>query len=786
MLDTIHTRRRGAQDFEAYYDHACSMQNTAPWPAIKVNLPKGRLDFNGDRLRVTDWQPILSAIAINKHLHHIAISSSYQTGYADGELVKGFYKSPVQNKTPAIRSKDLTLKLCRALRDCLASSPSLKSLELRGLPLRERDLLTLAKGLVKSNSLDCLSLTNCPIADEGLEAICQCVKYSSSIKTVDFSGCNLTWRGAQHVANIIKHQASHRHSTAWAESLRYRQPEFEGMEGLRRVTLNRNTLIGDRGAEALAKELSEDLWLKAVDLQKCGLSNEGARCLLKALKTNSTLCVLDIRSNPLVDKPLVKNVIEKVLVNADGLGSEQYAWIKPPEHKETEKPPAVQRRRVLLSTRPHRGKLSFRIGNRRGSSLIGRQNVGTSALRQRGIPWRTAARARVPRGLPRDAVTHQSYQGAAYVKVTMEMDSEEEEEEDDEKGNLRPPRCPLERTTKKLTRLKVALEDCRVRLSEEHRARVQAENKVREFELENALLRSTNLSLTEALEAPASEAAGSSFLDDEVVLESIEGSFSKFHAFLDLLKDAGLGQLATIAGINQSDFEPLGRPQSSPSAVGRPLLGAGSVAGAGDQEALDKVDDMRSLSPAPPALQGNTFSSGAPTYTKEVLPDLPPQEVPLLQPRSPVMDPCLEKDQRKRSQQEEPVLSSSERSFRSNKSHGNGFHAKRSHASGSRGDVSNSHRHSHGNSYHSNGSHDCSFNYSNGSRAYSSALSNSSRGNSCRDDESLRSSLSDLMEKAGSNGISQAGSESKGYAGFETLEQLGSVGSVGVASDDGF
>lgn len=39
-----------------------------------------------------------------------------------------------------------------------------------------------------------------------------------------------------------------------------------------------------------------------MDLQRCGLSNEGVRRLLEALKNNSTLCVLDIRSNPLVGK----------------------------------------------------------------------------------------------------------------------------------------------------------------------------------------------------------------------------------------------------------------------------------------------------------------------------------------------------------------------------------------------------------------------------------------------------------------------------------------------------
>lgn len=46
-----------------------------------------------------------------------------------------------------------------------------------------------------------------------------------------------------------------------------------------------------------------------MDLQKCGLSNEGAQRLLEALKTNSTLHVLDIRNNALIGKkkPLFKS-----------------------------------------------------------------------------------------------------------------------------------------------------------------------------------------------------------------------------------------------------------------------------------------------------------------------------------------------------------------------------------------------------------------------------------------------------------------------------------------------
>ena len=62
-----------------------------------------------------------------------------------------------------------------------------------------------------------------------------------------------------------------------------------------------------------------------------------------------------------------------------------------------------------------------------------------------------------------------------------------------------------------------------------------------QFEMENARLRDANLSLSEVLSATGSRSAppAVSVLEDEAVLESIENSFNKFNAFLDLLQDAG-------------------------------------------------------------------------------------------------------------------------------------------------------------------------------------------------------------------------------------------------------
>ncbi|XP_033474863.2 centrosomal protein of 78 kDa [Epinephelus lanceolatus] len=796
VQDSAHIWQRGAQDFMAYYDFACARQESVPLPAVKMNLDKGMLDFNGDRVKLTDWPPILSSISINKHLHHIAISSTYQASLASGDADRRYFKSSLRKRIPAIRSKDMTFKLCKALRECLTVSPNLKTMQLNGLPLRERDLITLTKGFAKSVSLENLSLANCPISDEGLEIICQSVKYSTSIRTVDFTGCNLTWRGAEHMANIIKHQGMQRHGTAWAESLRYRQPQFEGMGGLRRVTLNCNTLIGDRGAAALAHELTEDLWVKAVDLQRCGLSNEGARRLLEALKTNSALCVLDIRSNPLVDKVLIKTILEKVLMNADGQSPEYY-WIKPAASEPQRA--SGPKRRALPST--VRGKTTFRIAPRKGSSPSG-QSSGVAQTqkpysRSSCVPWRAAARAGRQRGMPPGVcVIDQSFEGAATVKVTVESESEQEEGEEEEEVVVeveqRPSSLSLQDriTERQFKHIQMELKECRLRLAEERRARLKAESRLMEFELENARLRGTNLSLSEALAATGSASAPPALgaLEDEAVLESIESSFTKFHAFLDLLKDAGLGQLASMAGIDKSDFHPLGRPQLS-STVGPYLDGAASLTGGQYQDVWAKTDasslvKVGSVLPAPPDRPVDPTTPRSSSSVKEFLREDRPLDMTFNRASGPAGDPGVvgEEEPDKYSKPETQHDSGSEKFFKV--SFNKTFQTQSSHPKSN----SNSHR--------SNGSHGYSFNNSY-ANSHASQSCNGSHGGS-----SVRSSVSDIISDkaeslrsvrsrnkgegrlvtAGQSG--SEGLERRAYPGRETLEQIRSLGSLGRQSDD--
>lgn len=225
-------------------------------------------------------------------------------------------------KPPAIRNKEKTIKLCKSIRDCLIISPSLQRLEIQGIPLAQKEICILAKGLKANKTLKILSLEECEIGDDGLMIITRSIKGACNLNRVNFSSCNLTSVGAQILATLIKYQALKRHDEAWKDSLRYGRPELDSMFGLRRITINNNPMMGDKAAEHLAEAFKGDLWLKALDMQDCGITTEGATYLLSGLKFNAMLHVLDVRLNPKIDRDMLQKIMEQVMINSNGKDTE--------------------------------------------------------------------------------------------------------------------------------------------------------------------------------------------------------------------------------------------------------------------------------------------------------------------------------------------------------------------------------------------------------------------------------------------------------------------------------
>ncbi|KAK5870994.1 hypothetical protein PBY51_003897 [Eleginops maclovinus] len=356
----------------------------------------------------------------------------------------------------------------------------------------------------------------------------------------------------------------------------------------------------------------------------------------------------------------------------------------------------------------------------------------------------------------------------------METDSEEddyEEAEDEEvvvEVEQRPsaPHLQDRITERKFNHLQMELKECRLRLAEERRARLRAESRLMEFELDNARLRDTNLSLSAALAATgsASAPAALSALEDEAVLESIESSFTKFHAFLDLLKDAGLGQLASMAGIDKSDFHPPGRPQLSST------LGRGEYGDCQEKTDAPSLVDVR-IPPAPHVTLPEITGLRSPSSVREFLREDRLQDVVSHQASEPAEDPGFREEEEPDhfSKPDTQHDSGSEHSFRSQKSFDGVSFGK---------PFQSSHPKSNSNSHRSNGSH-----------GYSYAQSHSFHSNGSHGGLSVRSSVSDIIsDKADSVELVRSGKRGEGRllsAGDSGSEwKVRALGRLGGPSDD--
>ncbi|KAK3733946.1 hypothetical protein QZH41_010766, partial [Actinostola sp. cb2023] len=424
MIETVKLRLRNATDFGFYYENLCALQNSCPLGTITANLDEHFIDCNSDRTRVNDWTPIWNALKINKSLKRIAFRSYWQqTLFPENELSEQRLMA-LKKKAPPIRSKDTTYKLCRSLKECLCVTESLTCLVLQGISLREKDLSSLVKGITKNQTLEQISLEFCQIGDKGLEVLSNAIKGSRSIMSVNFTGCSLSWRGAETLAKIIKFQATRRHTVAWQDSLRYRRPDLDRMSGLRRITVCKNPLIGDKGVEFIAEALKDDLWVKALDLQQCGISTAGALAFQSVLKFNTNITVLDLRLNPLIDRHVMSALMEQIIINSDEQEPE-YPWIvieepKPGRIRPLKKGVKTSRPRTVSTAYGRKTTRSGSQGPRSRTASVGSPVVRTTKKPGTGfVPWRTAARVGKNRHkLDRKAEEyHQPYKAKTKKKI---------------------------------------------------------------------------------------------------------------------------------------------------------------------------------------------------------------------------------------------------------------------------------------------------------------------------------------------------------------------------------
>lgn len=539
---SVKTRHRAMYDFEGCYEQLCSLQGSVPLQIVKAHIKDGVIDINGDKIRMLDWAPVLDSIKVNKNLRYMAIKSFFQFSASNSSKKTHYFK----RKTPAICSKDVTQWLATSLRSCLMISPALRCLDLQGVPLRERDVSILCNGIEKNGSLSFLSFNYCQIGDKGVQIFCRAVRSHPSLSHVSLSGCNITKNGAAAIAKLIKHQSVLRHGEAWVDSLRYRTPNLNCMGGIRRISLNCNPMIGDDGIEAFNDALRDDLWVKALDFQLCGLSTKGALSLLETMHYNHTVVVLDLRQNPMIDSTTLRTLLGRVLMNASGSDEVDYPWVKaeaPKDPYNTRKyrPPKASNRNFA------RKCVAKQLKSSSFENLSTKSRSKTPAKYKSSLAWQTTVKSCDFSSIADESKANLTIlPHSDHLSSSGDIQSRFEADPINDTSLLDDSHLTLNQSLAFIKQLKIELINSQRKLKAALSSEKSLNAKILTLEVENARLKKD-------LAASFEQSKYRSQLEDETFLDSIEQSFNKFHDFLNKLHSVGLGSLAKEAGFSK-DF----------------------------------------------------------------------------------------------------------------------------------------------------------------------------------------------------------------------------------------
>ncbi|CAL1295323.1 unnamed protein product [Larinioides sclopetarius] len=298
-------------DFWTHYSYLCLKSKVCPLKSVIKNLKGKELCFPVENIRREHWPFLLSALSVDQSLTKVWFWSNFPIAEYKEMSEKKKKKNNLFFPIPyGCTAKNIT-DICKCVSHLLKNSKALKVLMVEYLFLRNDDIQNLTEGLKNSN-IDKFSLAGCQLQDEYVETLYRGLQ-SSTVSWIDFSMCGLSISGLTFICDLIKAHHRKRSNDMFPETLRYRLPILDDMKGLRRVSLNNND-FGDEGVEILMDSLQEDMWMKALDLQKCSIENEGARSILKILRSNVGLQLLDLRQNK-IDTTLIDRIALQLSLN---------------------------------------------------------------------------------------------------------------------------------------------------------------------------------------------------------------------------------------------------------------------------------------------------------------------------------------------------------------------------------------------------------------------------------------------------------------------------------------
>lgn len=314
--------------FYVWYTELCRRMNCTPAPAVKPAKPKCQtiLEFVADRLRVEEWNPIVNALRHDTSLHVISIRGRINNCQFLVDIDTEEKARHMKRRFGSLWTAYVLQQLLKSLSCSLRNTQVLTCLELDGLPMFSQYIEPLLQALKKNKTLKSLSFANSPINDDGCQLVCAHLKFTPNVEIMNLSGCGLTYTSGEYIAKLIKYQQINRYCESWHNSLRYENPQAGVMRGIKRISLNCNPEFCDEGFEFILDELEDDLWIKALDLQKCGLTENVARKIVDVVEYSKSLEILDIRNNDLLSIETVDKVLQILRTKQQAGYQPEYQW----------------------------------------------------------------------------------------------------------------------------------------------------------------------------------------------------------------------------------------------------------------------------------------------------------------------------------------------------------------------------------------------------------------------------------------------------------------------------
>lgn len=305
------SRVRRKFNFYEKYTNYCKLKIVRPLPLPQKNVQK-YFEICGDRIDASNWLAIIDSLAYDQSLVTVAIKlkKAIQAPVARINSLNKLRKIPCQ---VPIATAILFGGLVRSISQSLSVSNCLTSLALEGLPLLSVFTHQLLEGLSQNHSIERMSFDRSALGDEGFEAVCSTIKYLPNIDSLSACQCNLTHKSCEALAALITAQCVYRFSEGWMHSLRYRAVDVKSIRGIKRIALNGNGLIGDKGVRRIIDALIDDEWIEAVQLRECGLTNDSADLIMKYLNKVGSRVIFDVTRN----KHLSKYCAEEILANVE-------------------------------------------------------------------------------------------------------------------------------------------------------------------------------------------------------------------------------------------------------------------------------------------------------------------------------------------------------------------------------------------------------------------------------------------------------------------------------------